>query len=329
MSLPGWCPPYKPHKKDQVTGEDVYCICKKPDGGELMVLCDGCEDWFHFTCVKIPIAYKDLVFSFYCPYCQAGITNQVQCGVCLPKTIWKRKCRLLNCYKECLKNSKYCCSEHGETYMKELLNRFGDSESESAAILKQMLKTANFESLGLKGMPVAKREMNPQLYDQLIEGDKRLDDLQKQLVMLHDEKMPSIKAMMDSLNKYQVWLKDVDKLLFQDKREESPYDLAASKKKGRGSKSKKIKTKSLCGYSQTHVIPCSAEEFVSQYTEESVALHSICCKLRCIKHQDWADIQRNAWEFEIECLENSEQRIQLLINIRKEQLAIQFYESLS
>ncbi|AMD19055.1 HBR154Cp [Eremothecium sinecaudum] len=328
MSLPSWCPQYNPTKYDPVTGQEVYCICKKPDNGELMALCDGCEDWFHFSCVKLPELYKNLVFSFYCPYCQDGITYNAQPGDPLPKTIWKRKCRLIECYKECAANSKYCSSEHGELYMTNMIKKMGGMHESVTGILKQMLKTENFESLGAKELPPADRQQDPELYDKLYGFDVRLKELEEQINELNEHKRPVIRARIDELNNYIAWLDDVNKNLFHEDYE-SGDEMASTKKKSKASKCKrKAKKKSICGYKQNHQIPTSAEEFASAYVEDESTAYSVCCKLRCIKHQDWANILLRSWNFELESIDNSEQRTQLLINVRKEQLAIQFHEAL-
>ncbi|XP_076362060.1 uncharacterized protein LOC143252975 [Tachypleus tridentatus] len=33
--------------------ERLWCICRKPHGGRFMIGCDGCEEWFHGSCVGI------------------------------------------------------------------------------------------------------------------------------------------------------------------------------------------------------------------------------------------------------------------------------------
>jgi len=35
--------------KFNLNSEELFCICRKPDyGGELMISCDNCDEWFHF-----------------------------------------------------------------------------------------------------------------------------------------------------------------------------------------------------------------------------------------------------------------------------------------
>ncbi|CUM63051.1 uncharacterized protein PRCAT00000614001 [Priceomyces carsonii] len=101
--------------KFNLNSEEVFCVCRKPDYGEdMMISCDGCDEWFHFACMKLDLKYSKLISKFYCKFCKWN-------G--LGSTLWKRKCRL----KDCLEpigldmRSKYCCEEHGILYMKQVL----------------------------------------------------------------------------------------------------------------------------------------------------------------------------------------------------------------
>jgi hypothetical protein len=47
-------------------GEQLYCICRKPDTGKWMIACDGCEDWYHGECVNVKEADGDLIDKYYC-----------------------------------------------------------------------------------------------------------------------------------------------------------------------------------------------------------------------------------------------------------------------
>ncbi|CAK9683294.1 PHD-finger family protein [Candida parapsilosis] len=98
--------------KYDLNSEELYCVCRKPDEGELMVACDGCEEWFHAECMNIRPELSNLIAKFYCKFCTwkgEGVT------------LWKRKCRLDDCYEPIMENSKYCSSEHGKQYMQQLL----------------------------------------------------------------------------------------------------------------------------------------------------------------------------------------------------------------
>ncbi|EGW34952.1 uncharacterized protein SPAPADRAFT_58078, partial [Spathaspora passalidarum NRRL Y-27907] len=112
---------FKNAPKFDLNSEEVFCICRKPDHGELMVACDGCEEWFHFKCMNVNPGFSHLIAKFYCKFCQwkgVGVTK------------WKRKCRLPECYEAIRSESKYCSDEHGKLYMKQvLLARAGSASS--------------------------------------------------------------------------------------------------------------------------------------------------------------------------------------------------------
>ena len=58
--LPGWLEKFRDNFREVLnkqqpddtvgTHEPVYCICRKPDRGDLMVQCDTCTEWFHGSC---------------------------------------------------------------------------------------------------------------------------------------------------------------------------------------------------------------------------------------------------------------------------------------
>lgn len=109
---------YKAAPKYNQYGDELFCVCRQPDRGALMVCCDGCEGWFHFRCLKIKKEWSPLVSRFFCPFCESqGIGT----------TMWKRKCRLSWCNQP-VTESKYCSREHGLAYMKEALDMLGDTK---------------------------------------------------------------------------------------------------------------------------------------------------------------------------------------------------------
>lgn len=120
---------FKAASKYNLNSEELYCICRKPDhGGELMVGCDGCEEWFHFKCMKINPQYKTLISSFYCKFCQWRDIGQ---------TLWNRKCRRAGCFEPIKKNerSKYCSEECGLRFLRTKLK-------ESDALPQEHIKFA-------------------------------------------------------------------------------------------------------------------------------------------------------------------------------------------
>lgn len=49
----------------------VYCVCRMPEeGGEKMISCDTCQQWFHDQCVSVPTqAWLDKDFVWKCSDC--------------------------------------------------------------------------------------------------------------------------------------------------------------------------------------------------------------------------------------------------------------------
>lgn len=345
MSLPEWCPPYSNRRKSSLTGEEVYCTCKKTDSGELMVGCDGCDDWFHFSCLRISEDYKELVFSFYCPYCQAGITgpaSRIDNPSELPRTIWKRKCRLHSCYKECQSNSKYCSPEHGEKYMKKALSKLktvGVNQDEQNEIVKRMAEyTRNgntaegFQQIGTPDFiheEIDKKE-SPELYAQIVSNDSKLEELEKNYQESQNTTIPETNEKMELLNRYLEWLDEVNKVLFSlpgdPINNENDESYSGRRKKNVGKTKQK---KSICGYtSRLDHLPCTAEEFKSQYDGAKTSIDGICTKLRCNKHFDWSSMLMEQYTHQLRSLQGYQERLQLLIKTRKEQLHIQYYEQL-
>lgn len=97
-------------------GQEIYCICRKPDNGKWMIACDGCDDWFHGDCVKMREVDTELVEQYICPNCNAEGKG---------RTLWKRVCRLPGCRKPAKVGqnppSKYCCKEHGVEFFREVM----------------------------------------------------------------------------------------------------------------------------------------------------------------------------------------------------------------
>ncbi|KAG8534027.1 uncharacterized protein KY384_000870 [Bacidia gigantensis] len=107
---------------DGGSDNEVFCICRKPDDHGVMIGCDGpCEDWFHLKCVDMTEAKTKLIQKWYCPNCSASGHD----------TLWRRMCRLPGCSEpartdEKGKNlSKYCSDEHGEDFMRRLVEGKG------------------------------------------------------------------------------------------------------------------------------------------------------------------------------------------------------------
>ena len=95
-------------------GNDLFCICRRPDNHAWMIACDGgCDDWLHGKCVNIDEEDGDLIDKYICPNCMAkdrGVTT------------WKPMCRAPGCRQPArLKKgnaSKYCSDECGLNFFK-------------------------------------------------------------------------------------------------------------------------------------------------------------------------------------------------------------------
>ena len=57
------------------THQPVYCICRNPDRGDLMIQCDFCTEWFHGTCVGVTTNDVMQIKKYKCPGC-ASVTKK-------------------------------------------------------------------------------------------------------------------------------------------------------------------------------------------------------------------------------------------------------------
>lgn len=48
---------------------ETFCLCKSEDDGSFMVGCDGCDDWFHPTCVAATETDISKAELWFCPKC--------------------------------------------------------------------------------------------------------------------------------------------------------------------------------------------------------------------------------------------------------------------
>ncbi|CDK26244.1 unnamed protein product [Kuraishia capsulata CBS 1993] len=160
-----------------IDSEELYCTCRKPDDGALMVCCDGCEGWWHFKCMDLPIQYQHLVAEFYCKFCDTLEGKG--------KTKWKRKCRLPSCYKPIKiddgKASKYCSSEHGVEFLRSKLQGVENPEEITQA-LKRSEDLLSFQDLG-KSLP-AISEFPSDIQYKLNRLDLQVTELQDNLKTL-------------------------------------------------------------------------------------------------------------------------------------------------
>lgn len=239
---------FKNSPKFNLNSEEVFCICRKPDhGGMLMISCDGCDEWFHFKCMKLNEKYQNLIAKFYCKFCrwkQIGTTK------------WKRKCRLSTCYQPIRSdmNSKYCSNEHGIEHLKsQLLERakvvVGDLKPEE---IKSVLTFTdgnynNLMALGLKFPEIPEvlelksskakdySKFPVSLTSQLSLKDTNIDKIKTRLELCHLK------------SRYLLKIKEKIKIL-NDKLTSGDTSAAEEKPKLKKSKSKKY---DLCCYNKT------------------------------------------------------------------------------
>ena len=50
--------------------EPVYCVCRKPDDGQMMIACDACYEWFHVKCMNLSVVEAEQLDYFICPACR-------------------------------------------------------------------------------------------------------------------------------------------------------------------------------------------------------------------------------------------------------------------
>ncbi|KAG0667712.1 hypothetical protein C6P45_005433 [Maudiozyma exigua] len=349
VTLPSWCPPYSSQRIDPITGVEIYCICKKPDEGELMVGCDGCDDWFHFKCLRVPVKYRHLVSSFFCTYFQAGISgpHKKDPSKPLPKTLWKRKCRIADCYEPCGENSKYCSQEHGLKYMRNLMNQCTNDTDKN--LVKEMLNVSEssadiFNNIGRDSFiddPVVP-EVNTQLYEEIIGSNNSLKELEASQKECADVTIVNIQERIHVLDEYIDWIEEINNKINDTGNTDKGRDNSAStdkkaitkKRKRKGSPKRTTVKKKICGYiSDWSSIPCTSEDFLSQYKENEdetiTVINGVCSKLNCKKHSDWVSIDSDQLQQQLDTAESNNDRLNILIKVKKRQLHGQYYEQLA
>ncbi|ODV94736.1 hypothetical protein PACTADRAFT_34492 [Pachysolen tannophilus NRRL Y-2460] len=317
-------------KYDPNTGEELYCICRRPDNGELMVCCDGCDQWFHFKCKGLDLKLDKLVSNYYCIFCDELFEKG--------KTLWKKKCLLKNCYNPINidlstgKVSKYCCNEHGKLYLRhKFSNKFDNDSSikldEFSKILKDVSSFDSFLRLG-DHLPMDYKN-NPNFPEKI---KIKIDNMNNELKKLNESlKMVELKKsyLNNTREKVKIYNDEIFKInnamneakqVADLKQEEEQEEAAAVKKSKKNSKSKNknlVKKVDICGYDyklsqienavslnniQIHPIKSlsdflSEEEvsnFATNYKDNSDnILYSLCIKERnkCFKHSYWYDIK--------------------------------------
>lgn len=53
---------------DPPAEEEVYCFCRKPDDGRLMIACDECNEWYHVDCLGLNQKHVRALAATSTPY---------------------------------------------------------------------------------------------------------------------------------------------------------------------------------------------------------------------------------------------------------------------
>ncbi len=54
----------------QATDDTLFCTCRQPWQGRFMIQCDGCDEWFHGSCVDVTPSESLLMDKYWCPPCR-------------------------------------------------------------------------------------------------------------------------------------------------------------------------------------------------------------------------------------------------------------------
>ncbi|KAK1423901.1 hypothetical protein QVD17_19211 [Tagetes erecta] len=64
----------------------VYCKCEMPyNPDDLMVQCDGCNDWFHPACIDITAEEAKVMEHFFCQSCMSDEQKLLQSSHVIPR----------------------------------------------------------------------------------------------------------------------------------------------------------------------------------------------------------------------------------------------------
>ena len=66
---------------DLSSDTEVYCFCRRPDDGRLMVQCEQCDWWFHGGCISVTTQEVADLDQYICPSCMGVVVRK---GVSFP-----------------------------------------------------------------------------------------------------------------------------------------------------------------------------------------------------------------------------------------------------
>lgn len=241
---------FKSAPKYSLHSDELFCTCRKPDNGELMVACDGCDEWFHFKCMDLDKKNKDLVKSFYCKFCDLLHHKG--------KSVWKRKCKIVDCYKPIEHKSQFCSSAHAIKYWSSFLDTFDEhsnnpidsiTKSEIANVLRSINTLDDLLKVGDE-LPV---------FDK---GELQITDEQKSEIESNENAIKGFNSNIENLNlkvKYLYKLKSIISQLNEllttsldpDNKEDTQINdepLEPKKKKSKKNRKQKHFKVDICGF---------------------------------------------------------------------------------
>lgn len=297
---------FKSSPKYNHNSQELFCICRKPDvEGQLMVGCDGCDEWFHFKCMGINVLYKNLIASFYCKFCHwkgKGITK------------WKRKCRVDTCWNGC-DDSKYCSRQCGLDFMKSVI-QFDEVDK-----LKMVIDKYDHQGFKVLGDEFPELEEVKRFEDNL---NGFPDHLKADLILVRDklsrcsDAVEGFRKKVELLAKYRELMKPLN---------EKATALSSKKKVELcfyNRELRQIDEEKISGFE------ARSQEIIDKYslgdTVEGICIND---RRRCLRHNGWLiliqdEFMRNISELEVEVLLLQEQQKLLL-----REHSISVYESIA
>ncbi|BFZ63719.1 Transcription factor bye1 [Saitoella coloradoensis] len=265
-------------EEDDDDDQTLYCICRKPQGKRWMIQCDGCDDWFHGTCVNINEVDEGLIDKWYCPHCEEY----------KGRTTWKRKCRLGGCRKPAAMGEaeqegggKYCSREHGVVFMKSVIQNSLLPATEIKALLVSASTPTEFRTLGDRA------PTPPPLLDSpdtdIGTGTNTEDDIRVYRAKMEriTETRTRVQARLDICAKRREFLRYA-----RDRAKQRTEDLRAEDSA----------VKDICGFDPRLIM--SDSEFAALREDEDDEEMCHVEKKKCARHMSWQHIRQEEIELE-------------------------------
>lgn len=303
--------------KYNFNSEELYCVCRRPDNGTLMISCDGCEEWFHTKCMKVDQQHLGLIDKFYCKFCQWKNKGQ---------TRWHRKCRSNLCFKRARTSnqSKYCSDECGLLFLRlKLLGSRIFTQKDIHFAINYCATYLSLEKLGLQFpeldivLLMAIDLFPPEVRKLVVENETQQNDLVSEILAVSKRRdyLLLIKKRNELVN-------ERAHVLIVD------FEESDNSKKSKKKKSKPKKT-DLCCYDErvrqfinstdndpafsdlshqqqttpSHMFKEEIDAAIKELEKGSLEKSSICLvdRRKCLRHNGWYNLlQDKAWKRQTE-----------------------------